>query len=246
MKLDARCVDIFHIEEITSSVLTEIHKSADIFGGGYYICSYDRLVCYLYLICCGKVRGVVDSDHLSASLFYLVYNRGGGGDKVEIKLSLKSLLNYFHVKQSQKSATESKAESYRGFGLEYERGVIQLKLFKRVAQITVFRAVCGINTRIDHRLNCFKSWACLCGWVGVKSDSISYTRFADALDRSCDISYLSRGKLIVFLQSKCGHIAYVNHVKRSSVAHKSYFISALDRAVEYSDVYYNAKIAVVI
>ena len=55
VKLYSCGIDIFHIKEVSSSVLTKIHKTAYVLGRGYDIGSDDRLIGYLDLVGCGEV-----------------------------------------------------------------------------------------------------------------------------------------------------------------------------------------------
>ena len=71
-------------------------------------------------------------NFLYASLFVINHIRyvGHCGNDIHIKLTVQTFLNYFHVKKSKKTASETKSKSYGRFGLECQRGIIQLKFFQ--------------------------------------------------------------------------------------------------------------------
>ena len=135
----------------------------------------------------------------SALQLYLVYNGRSRGYKVKIKFTLKSFLNDLHVQKAEEAATESKSERDRRLGLENERGIVELQLFKRIAQIAVLCAVGGINTGIYHGEHLLKSGKRLGSRGVVKGYRITHARVAHVLDTGGYVTYLACAKHIALL-----------------------------------------------
>ena len=60
----------------------------------------------------------------------LVGDIGDGRDDVHIEFAVESLLDDFHVEQTEKAATETKSQCCTALGREGEAGVIELQLFQ--------------------------------------------------------------------------------------------------------------------
>src|SRR5579863_555867 len=68
----------------------------------------------------GPAGGIIDFDHLTIGLVYLVADAGSGGDQRKVELALQTLLNDLHVEQAEKSAAKAEAQGDGAFRLEEE------------------------------------------------------------------------------------------------------------------------------
>ena len=77
-------------------------------------------------------------------------------------------------------------------------------------------------------------------------DCISHSGIAYILYRRGDVSNLTRAQHLCLFKSEGRHISHVDHVKGRSRVHQLYLIARLKRSVDYSHVYHDSQIAVVI
>ena len=68
--------------------------------------------------------------HCAAFVVYAITYVWHGGDNIHVEFASEAFLYNFHVEQAEEAAAESEAESCGAFGLECERGVIELKFFQ--------------------------------------------------------------------------------------------------------------------
>ena len=80
-------------------------------------------------------------DERAVSLDDFIHHRRSGGDDIHVEFALKPLLHDFHVQQPEKPATETKTERLGYFRLVHQRRIVELELFKRIAQLVVFTAL---------------------------------------------------------------------------------------------------------
>ena len=93
---------------------------------------------------------IVALNDRAVGLDDLIGDGGERGDKVEVELALEALLNDLHVEHAEEAAAEAEAERDRALRLEGQRGVVQLELFKCIAQIGILGAVLGIDAAENH------------------------------------------------------------------------------------------------
>ena len=75
-----------------------------------------------------------------------------GRDQVEVELALEPLADDLQVQQAEEPAAEAEAERRRGLRLVDQRGVVELQLVERVAQVRVVVAVDRVQPGEHHRL----------------------------------------------------------------------------------------------
>ena len=80
-----------------------------------------------------------------------------GRDDVHVEFAVEAFLDDLHVQQSEKSAAEAEAQRQRTFGLERERGIVELQFFERSPQVFVLVGFDGIDAREDHWLHVLES-----------------------------------------------------------------------------------------
>ncbi len=126
MKLNTGIIEVFHVLENASSVLTKLHDISHIVGRRKDACLYHRLFCCLNESRVRVVGRVVDVLHFAVCESYLVDNGRSSCDEVEVVLTFKAFLYYLHVEKSEKSAAEAESESDRSLRLERERSIVEL------------------------------------------------------------------------------------------------------------------------
>ena len=101
----------------------------------------------------GQSRGVVDLHRIALRGGHAVRDVRHGGDHVHIEFAVQPLLDDLHVQQPEESAAESESEGQRAFGFERQRGVVELQLLERGAQVLVLVCFHGVDAGEDHRLH---------------------------------------------------------------------------------------------
>ena len=71
------------------------------------------------------------------------HDAGRRGDKVKVKLALKTLGDDLHVEQAQKAAAEAEAQRGTRLRLKGQARVVELQFLQRVLQVGIVRAVGG-------------------------------------------------------------------------------------------------------
>ena len=77
---------------------------------------------------------------------HTVHDSGSRRDQGQAVLPLESLLDDFHVQQTEEPAAEPEPEGQRGFRLIDKRRIVEPQLDERIAQILVFGRVSGIQS----------------------------------------------------------------------------------------------------
>ena len=101
----------------------------------------------------GICEGLRTSTTSPADGRHLVGDVRRGGQQVEVELALQPLAHDVHVQQAEEAAAEAEAERLAGLRLVDQRGVVELQLGQRVAQVAVVLAVGREEAREDHRLD---------------------------------------------------------------------------------------------
>ena len=81
--------------------------------------------------------GVINHEHRAVGFCDAVDDARQRRDEVEVELALEAFLNDLHMQHAEKAAPEAEAERDRRLRLERERGIVELELFERVAQVGV-------------------------------------------------------------------------------------------------------------
>ena len=99
------------------------------------------------------LRRVLEQLHRAVGLVHVVLHARHRRDEVEVELALEPLLHDLHVQQSEEAAAEAEAERGRRLGLVVQRGVVELQLLERVAQLLVLLRVRRIEAGEHHRVH---------------------------------------------------------------------------------------------
>ena len=129
----------------------------------------------------GSLAGLSSSSIVPIGAIDVVLHARHRGDEVEIELALEPLLHDLHVQQPEKAAAEAEAESGGCFGLVVERGIVELKLFERVAESLVLRGVRGIESREHHRVDILVAGQGLPRRVALGGERVADAQAADVL-----------------------------------------------------------------
>ena len=114
---------------------------------GDRIVGLDHRLVHLGDLAAGELARVGDDDLLAVVHDHAVDDVGRGGDQVEAELALEALADDLEVQQAEEAAAEAEAERDGGLRLVDQRGVVELQLVERVAQVGVVGAVDRIEAR---------------------------------------------------------------------------------------------------
>ena len=190
--------------------------------------------------------GVVHINGLPCHGIHLVNNRRQCGNQIQIKLSLQTLLNDFHVEHTQKSAAETKAQRHRGLGLEGQRGIVQLEFFQCIAQVGVFGAVLGINTAVNHGLCGTITGQCFACRTGSLGDGIAHLGVVHILDGSGEITDLTGNQFFTLAHTKGLQIAALQHLIGGTGSHHLHLHTGTHGAFFNTEIYNNTHIGVIL
>ena len=90
---------------------TQCHDRADVIGGGNDRGINERFLDVVNQRRIGHTAGIMHLVGMSLLVIHHVRHVGHGRNHIHIKLAVQTFLNNLHVKQSQKTATESEAQS---------------------------------------------------------------------------------------------------------------------------------------
>ncbi len=82
----------------------------------------------------GNLGRVFNLEDIPIGLQHFVHHAGRSSDQILVELALQTLLDDFHVQEAEETATESKTQRLADLGFVMQGGVVQLELFKRIAQ----------------------------------------------------------------------------------------------------------------
>ena len=196
MEFHTVAAHILLLEQFATLVEAEFHDGADIVGIGDDGGAYVGFLYMLYQRLLGQTRGVVHFLGITMLVIDHIRHVGHGGDDVHIELAVEALLHYLHVEQAQEAAAETEAEGYRRLGHEGERGIVELELFQRGAQVLIVRRVDGIDTGKHHRLDFLKTGDGLIAGLVDVGNGIAHLDFLGVLDAADDIAHLAGRELM--------------------------------------------------
>ena len=113
------------------------------------------------------------------------------GDDIHIKLTIQSFLDNLHVQQSQESATESEAQSYRTLWRECQRSIVKLQFLQRCTKVLIVCGIYRIHTCKHHRLHLLESLDGSITRSSHLSDGITHLHLLGVLDTGDDISHIA-------------------------------------------------------
>ena len=117
---------------------------------------------------------------------------GYGGDDVHVEFAVEALLDDFHVEQAEEAAAETESEGEGAFRVERERGVVELELLQRGAQVFVLVGLHGIDAREDHRFHILETGYRFGAGVFYVGYRIAHLHLAGVLDARYDVAHVTR------------------------------------------------------
>ena len=167
-------------------------------------------------------------------------------DQVEVELPLQPLAHDLHVQQAEESAAEPEAQRDRGLRLVVQRGVVELQLGERVAQLFELLGVGRIEAGEHHRLDLAVPGEQ--GHVPVlrvehRVPGLGLPHAADVGDEVADLAGLQQfGRLVAQLQvADFVHVVPIGRVGAEGDLH-----SRGQHAVHHADARDRAAVAVVV
>ena len=146
-----------HVDLHATLEVSQRHHRAHIVLRHVQVHRHDGLANLLDLALIGHLRRVFDHENFTVATHHLVDHAGRGGDEVLVKLTLQTLLHNFHVQQAQEAAAKTKAQRLRHLGFVMQRGIVELELFQRVAQLVVLAGFGRVQAGKHLRLNFFEA-----------------------------------------------------------------------------------------
>ena len=159
-----------------------------------------------------------------------VRNVGNRGNHRHIELALKAFLYNLHVQHSEESASKSKAQSRRGFGLKGQRRVVEAQFFESAAKFFELLVHHRINSRKNHGLHVFKTGNSLGGGVGHGGNGIADLDLFCFLDSADDVAHVASGHEVARLFIKAQNANFVGKVGLAR-SHKFHGLALANRAI---------------
>ena len=244
--VDAVGVEILHVLEHAAALLTKLHDVADKLARRIDVRVRDRLLGELDQRRVRVIRRVVDRKHGAVGFRDVVDDAWRGRDEVEVVLALEALLDDLHVQKAEEAAAEAEAERHGGFRLKGQRGVVELQLFERVAQVGVVRAVRRVNAAEHHRLHRAVARQRLFRGVVHPRDRIADARLAHVLDRRRDVADLARRKAVRRLERGRAQVAALDDRKLAADRHHADRVARVHAALLDAHIGDDALVRVVV
>ena len=159
-----------------------------------------------------------------------VRNVGNGGDHRHIEFALKAFLYNLHVQHSEESASKSKAQRRRGFGLKGQRSVVEAQFFESTAKFFELLVHHRINSRKNHGLHVFKTGNSLGGRVGHSGYGVADLDLFSLLDSADNVAHVASGHAIARLFVEAQHTNFVGKIGLAR-SHKFHSLALANRAI---------------
>ena len=104
---------IFHAKILTTALLAKIHNGTDKFCSYHNLSIHDWLFHIFDLRWIWKIGRICQINHFAVCLVYFVNNAWSCSNKIQVIFTFQTFLNDFQMKQSKKSAAETKSKSNR-------------------------------------------------------------------------------------------------------------------------------------
>ena len=246
MHLDEIGVKILHILKLAAALLTHRHNVAHIvrrrddrhLDVGLLRMLDDAVV--------GVVVRIVHAHHRAVRLVNFVNYAGERRDKVEVKLTLQTLLNDLHVQHAEEAAAEAEAKRHGRFRLKRQARIVELQLFQRVAQVGVFAAVLGIDAAVDHGTHLAVAGQRLRRGILRAGDGIADLRFVHVFDARGEVADLTGLEMIRRLHAERTHDAAFKNLVGRARRHHFDLHAGLKAALHESHVDDDAAVGIVI
>ncbi len=245
VNLHASRLNVLHIDVHAALLLAQLHDGAHIVGRREDLRRNHGLLHVVDVGRIGQISGVVDVQLGTVGLDHVVDHRGRGGNQIQIELALQALLNDLHVQQTQEARAEAEAQRHRGLRLKGQRGVVELELIQRVAQILIIRAIGGVDAAVDHGLHLLVARQHFGGRAVGGGDGIAHAGICDLLDGRADVAHVAGQQFAHRHQLARAEITHLGHVKLHARGHHADAVAHLDPALHHADEGERALVVVV-
>ena len=243
MQFHAVARHIFLFDQFAALAQAERHDVADVVRSRDDRSADVRFLDVVDLHRVGHTGGVVHLDQRVVLVVDIVTHVRHRGDHIHVELAIETLLHDFHVQQSEETAAETEAQGHRRFGLEGERGVVELELFERSAeQFEVFRFD-GVDTGENHRLHLFEARNGLGAGAFHRSDCVAHLDFGGRFDTAHDVAHVAAAQGLSRREIHLQHAHFVGLILAFGV-HEEHVLAALDRTVYDFEVGDDAAIGI--
>ena len=116
MKVNTFCINIMLVFKHTSSVIRKFHNVTNKLHRYDYLCRNIRLFNMVYDCRIGHSRRIIHQHNFAVLFINFVFNVWNCCNDIKVVFAFESCLNNFKMKQSKKSAAESKTKSNRSLG----------------------------------------------------------------------------------------------------------------------------------
>ena len=141
VQLDPLRRQVLELVELAAALLAQLHQRPRVVGRRDDRHLEERLLDEVDALRVGQLGRVVDLDDLAVGAVHAVLDARRGGDQGEPELALEALLDDLHVQQPEEAAAESEPEGAGRLRGVADRGVVELELLQRVAQVLEVVAV---------------------------------------------------------------------------------------------------------
>jgi hypothetical protein len=147
---------------------------------------------------CSMSVGLGSSAGLSMTRLQhdVVLDRRRRRDEVDPELALEPLLDDLHVEQAEEPAAEAEPERDGTLGLVCERGVVEMELLERLAQLRVVLAADRVDPGEHEALCLLVARQRLARGAGHGRDRVANLGLADVLQSRGDVADLARDELL--------------------------------------------------
>ena len=130
----------------------------------------------------GRLVGLGQLDDLTIGFIDLIDNTRCCSYKIQVILSLQTLLDDLKMKKSQEAAAETKSKGDRCLRFIIKGSIVELKLLQCVTEIAVLGTICRIKATINHRVYLLISRKRLCTGVVRIRYRVTHAGITDILD----------------------------------------------------------------
>ena len=236
-------VQISHVFIFPAFFLRQFHNCTYIIFRHDNGCIYIR---FFHVVNNGRVRKVwriVYQFYITISAENFINYVRRSCNQRQIIFAFQTFFNNVHVQKPQKAAAEAKAKRYWSFRFKYQRSIIKLQFFQRIAQIIIIGIFYRIQAAVYHRSGlAVAGQRTFCRIVGV-SNCIADTCVFNIFNSSGQKSYLPCIQFVYNYRVRLKHADFGNF-KFCAGSHHTDFHAFFYQPVHYAEVKHNAFISV--